>query len=61
MTALAPFGIPFEFVLFATTLLGVALFHHHTLAVGLSGLASIVLYKLFFRRLPHRTGLARPA
>ena len=27
MTALAPFGIPFEFVLFATTLLGVALFH----------------------------------
>ena len=48
MTALAPFGIPFEFVLFATTLLGVALFHHHTLAVGLSGLASIVLYKLLF-------------
>ena len=48
MTALAPFGIPFVFVLFATTLLGVAVFHHHTLVVALTGLASIVLYKLLF-------------
>ena len=42
------FGIPVEFVLFALTLLGVALFHHHTLAVAASGLAAIVAFKLFF-------------
>ncbi|MES2564828.1 MAG: hypothetical protein V4637_19195, partial [Pseudomonadota bacterium] len=28
------FGIPVDFILFALTLLGVALFHHHTLAVA---------------------------
>jgi Na+/H+ antiporter NhaD/arsenite permease-like protein len=41
-------GIPVDFVLFALTLLGVALFHHHTLAVGLTGLAVITAYKLGF-------------
>jgi len=41
-------GIPLEFLFFAATLLGVALFHHHTLAVALSGLASISLYKIAF-------------
>ena len=41
-----PLGIPFEFVLFALTLLGVALLHHRTLQVALTGLASITLYKL---------------
>jgi Na+/H+ antiporter NhaD/arsenite permease-like protein len=39
-------GIPLDFVLFALTLLGVALFHHHTLAVALGGLLVITLYKL---------------
>ena len=39
-------GIPIEFVLFGLTLLGVALFHHHTLAVSLTGLAVVVVYKL---------------
>ena len=34
------FGIPFDFVLFALTLLGVALFNRHTLAVALRGSAS---------------------
>ncbi len=48
MTGLALFGIPAEFILFAMTLLGVALFHHHTLAVALTGLASIIGYKLVF-------------
>jgi len=43
-----PFGIPFEFVLFALTLLGVALWHQHTLRVALVGLAGVVLYKLAF-------------
>ena len=37
-------GIPVDFMLFALTLLGVALFHHHTLRVALTGLAAIVLY-----------------
>jgi Na+/H+ antiporter NhaD/arsenite permease-like protein len=41
-------GIPVDFVLFALTLLGVALFHHHTLYVALAGLAVIALYKLGF-------------
>jgi Na+/H+ antiporter NhaD/arsenite permease-like protein len=41
-------GIPLEFVLFAMTLLGVALFHHHTLMVALTGLATITLFKLGF-------------
>ena len=31
------FGIPVDFILFALTLLGVALFHHHTLPVALAG------------------------
>jgi Na+/H+ antiporter NhaD/arsenite permease-like protein len=39
--------IPVEFILFAATLLGVALFHHHTLAVALTGLVCITAYKLF--------------
>src|SRR5688572_20708168 len=42
------FGIPIDFVLFALTLLGVALFHHYTLRVALIGLATITLYKLAF-------------
>jgi Na+/H+ antiporter NhaD/arsenite permease-like protein len=41
-------GVPTDFVLFALTLAGVALFHHHTLQVALTGLAVIVLYKLGF-------------
>src|SRR5512133_3248519 len=41
-------GIPLDFILFAATLLGVALFHHHTLAVALTGLLVITLYKLGF-------------
>jgi Na+/H+ antiporter NhaD/arsenite permease-like protein len=42
------FGIPLDFVLFALTLLGVALFHHYTLPVALTGLAIISLYKIGF-------------
>jgi Na+/H+ antiporter NhaD/arsenite permease-like protein len=38
-------GIRAEFFLFALTLLGVALFHDHTLDVSLTGLTSIVLLK----------------
>jgi len=44
----AVFGIPVDFILFGLTLLGVALFHHHTLRVALIGLATITVYKLAF-------------
>src|SRR5215470_14568822 len=42
------YGIPVDFILFALTLLGVALFHHHPLYVALTGLAAILVYKLGF-------------
>jgi len=47
-TTAAALGVPVDFVLFAVTLAGVALFHHHTLQVALVGLAAITLYKLGF-------------
>jgi len=51
------FGIPVDFILFALTLLGVALFHHKTLQVALSGLAAIIVYKLVFTGFKDGTGL----
>jgi Na+/H+ antiporter NhaD/arsenite permease-like protein len=51
-------GVPVDFVLFAITLLGVALFHHHTLRVALTGLAAIVVYKLVFTGFKTGPGLA---
>ena len=50
-------GIPVDFILFALTLLGVALFHHHTLQVALTGLAAIVAYKLGFTGFKFGPGL----
>ncbi len=41
-------GIRGEFLLFALTLVGVALFHHHTLQVSLIGLAAVLLFKFAF-------------
>jgi Na+/H+ antiporter NhaD/arsenite permease-like protein len=41
-------GVPVDFILFALTLAGVALFHHHTLRVAVGGLVAITLYKLLF-------------
>jgi Na+/H+ antiporter NhaD/arsenite permease-like protein len=43
-----PTNLPLDFVLFALTLLGVALFHHRTLQVALAGAAAITLYQLLF-------------
>jgi Na+/H+ antiporter NhaD/arsenite permease-like protein len=40
--------VPMEFALFVLTLLGIALFHHHTLPVAVSGLAAVLAYKLLF-------------
>jgi Na+/H+ antiporter NhaD/arsenite permease-like protein len=51
------FGIPVDFILFALTLLGVALFHHKTLEVALSGLAAIIVYGLVFTGFKHGPGL----
>ncbi|MBF0283649.1 MAG: citrate transporter [Magnetococcales bacterium] len=42
------FGAPLDFILFAVTLLGVAVFHHNTLQVALGGLGTILLYKVLF-------------
>ncbi len=44
----ALFGVPIEFILFALTLLGVALFHHQTFRVAVTGVTVITLYKLIF-------------
>ncbi len=52
------FGIPIEFLLFAATLIGVALFHHKTLQVALTGLAAIIAYKLLFSSFHGGTGLS---
>ena len=41
-------SIPVEFLIFAVTLLGVAAFHRHTLAIALLGLAAVIGYKLVF-------------
>ncbi len=40
--------VPVDFILFATVLAGVAIFHHHTLRVALAGFAAISLYKIAF-------------
>jgi Na+/H+ antiporter NhaD/arsenite permease-like protein len=54
----ALFGIPVDFILFGLTLLGVALFHRHTLQVALTGLGVITLYKLGFTGFKTGAGLA---
>ena len=51
-------GIPVDFILFAATLLGVAMFHHHVLKVALAGLAVITVYKIIFTGFKTGAGLA---
>jgi Na+/H+ antiporter NhaD/arsenite permease-like protein len=50
-------GIPVDFMMFAITLLGVAVFHHYTLQVALTGLATITVYKLLFTGFKDGPGL----
>ena len=50
-------GISLDFFIFGLTLLGVALFHQHTLKVALIGLAVITLYKLGFSDFSGTPGL----
>ena len=42
------FGIPIDFILFALTLLGVALFHNRTFYVAITGVVTISIYKIIF-------------
>lgn len=51
-------GIPIDFILFALTLVGVALLHYRTLEVALTGLLVIILYKLLFNQFAEGPGLA---
>ncbi|MBI5131218.1 MAG: citrate transporter [Rhodopseudomonas palustris] len=57
MTPVLIFGIPLDFVLFALTLLGVAVFHRHTLWIALAGLGTITAYKLMFAGFKTGTGV----
>ena len=50
--------VPIDFILFALTLIGVALFHHHTLKVAVIGLAVITLFKILFSPFAEGAGVA---
>ena len=51
-------GIPVDFILFGLTLLGVALFHAHTLRVALTGAIVIAAYKIIFTGFKTGAGIA---
>jgi len=51
-------GVPIEFFLFGLTLLGVMLWHKHSLRIGLSGMVAIAAYKIFFGTFKSGQGLA---
>ena len=50
-------GIPIDFILFALILAGIALFHRHTLAIAVTGLAVISLFKIAFSPFAEGSGL----
>lgn len=54
---LALLGVPLEFILFGLMLVGVAVLHHRTLTVALTGLAVVVAYQLFVTSFPPGPGL----
>jgi len=58
LTAILLFGIPIDFVLFGLTLLGIALFHRHTLIIAIAGLVVITVYKLVFTGFKNGAGFA---
>ena len=49
--------IPVEFLIFGVTLLGVAIFHRHTLLIALLGLAVVAAYKVFYSGFDGQPGL----
>ena len=48
MQAPSVFGIPVDFILFGLTLAGVAVFNKCTMRVALTGLVTIIIYKIAF-------------
>jgi Na+/H+ antiporter NhaD/arsenite permease-like protein len=50
-------GIPLDFILFALTLLGVAVFHNQTFYVALAGLGAVITYKWGFTGFKAGAGL----
>ena len=52
------FGVPVDFILFGLTLFGVAILHHKTLQVALTGLAVVTVYKLLFTGFRQGEGLS---
>jgi len=53
---IAPFGVPFEFVLFGLMLLGVALFHERALMISVGGLLFILAFETFVTAYPTGRG-----
>ncbi|MBF0110671.1 MAG: citrate transporter [Magnetococcales bacterium] len=51
-------GVPLDFILFAATLIGVALFHDRTLQVAATGMTIILGYNFFVTGFRHGDGLA---
>jgi Na+/H+ antiporter NhaD/arsenite permease-like protein len=50
--------VPVDFILFGLVLVGIAVLQRHTLAVALTGLAAVTLYKLAFTGFAQGPGLA---
>lgn len=50
-------GVPLEFIFFALTLIGVAVFHHRTFQVAMTGLLAISVYKIVFTGFATGSGL----
>src|SRR5207249_11628842 len=51
-------GIPVDFILFAVTLVGIALFHHYTLPIAVGGLIVVSLWKIGFSAFTEGEGTA---
>jgi Na+/H+ antiporter NhaD/arsenite permease-like protein len=51
-------GVPIDFLLFGLTLIGVALFHHHTLPIAVGGMVVISLFKIAFSPFAEGPGVA---
>ncbi len=51
------FGIPIEFLIFGATLVGIAVYHDHTLRVAVLGMATVTVYKWLFVGFRHGAGL----
>jgi Na+/H+ antiporter NhaD/arsenite permease-like protein len=51
-------SIPVDFILFALMLVGVAIFHHHTMKVAVTGLVVVTIFKLLFSPFAEGAGAA---